>query len=310
MSKITWHKSAVRDVRPFFGAASLERILECADMRLFEDAEFTPEPAHVVEPQHLRKLALSVRPNFDVDSIDGGSLQLDELVLAVTVVQPFLKKTCVVAAVPLSDGLPKEIEIGDEVLNQIGGGGTANIDIALCLSKELPKKPGSPFLLGHWLAKKTFTLRPPKVAEEFDVEPMDDEGWKRMGLPAKTLYHVQYFGGMNEPATKDRQMAKVHVHIDAYNKLAVESNQRIARPALSMLAAEISCQLLEQSATEWENDDEATPNSPLAAFLKRLSQVQACDLAKLKAWVKEPGTPALRAALHADQNTVRTIAES
>ena len=65
---------------------------------------------------------------------------------------------------------------------------------------------------GHWLSKKTFDLRPPKQAEDFGVDPMDDDGWKAMGFPAKTLYHVEYYSGVNEQASKDHPIAKVYVH--------------------------------------------------------------------------------------------------
>lgn len=309
MSKVNWHKSAARDVRPFFGAATLENSLDAAEIKLFDDAQFSVETAFIVEPQHTEKLALTIRPNFNVAQIVDGSLKKGDLVLAVTVVQPFMKKTCIVTTLPLSGKIPEEIAVGDEILAQLGGGSNVNLEVALCLGKRLTKKPGSPFLLGHWLSKKRFTLRQPKLAEEFDVQPMDDQGWKQMGLPAKTLYYVEYFGGINEPAAKDKQMAKVRVHVDVHNKLTLETNSRLAKPMMAMLAAEISCQMLAASFSDWESAEEVTPQSPLAAFMKRLNNVQPCTLTQLKDLVKAPGMPKLKAMLHADQQTVRSITE-
>lgn len=309
MSKVNWHKSAARDVRPFFGAATFENSLDGAEIKLFDDAQFSAESAFVVEQQHIEKLRLVVRPNFNAAQVNEGAVHKSDLVIALTVVQPFMKKTCLVAKLPVSGEIPKEIEVGDEILAQLGGGSNVNVEIALCLSTKLTKKPGSPFLLGHWLSKKRFTLRQPKLAEEFDVQPMDDQGWKQMGLPPKTLYYVEYFGGINEPAAKDKQMAKVRVHVDVHNKLTLETNAKLAKPMMAMLAAEISCQLLAASFSDWDTTEEVTPQSPLAAFMKRLNNVDKCNLEQLKVLVKAPGMAKLKAMLHADQQTVRSITE-
>lgn len=308
-SKVNWHKSAVRDVRPFFAAVSLESSMDAAEIRLFENAQFSPELAFVVEPTDVEKLVISIRVNFNQE-LAFETVKKGDLVLAVTAVQPFLKKTRIVATFPIDDKLPSEIPIEDEVLADLGGGSNMNVEVALCLAKRLPKKPGNPFLLGHWLSKKSFALRAPKLAEEFDIEPTDDEAWKKIGYPEKTLYLVEYFGGMNEPVAKDKQTARVRVHADVYKKLSAEVNQRLAKPILSELAAEISCQMLAASWSDWEVADEVTPQSPLAAFLKKIHRLQPCTLEDLKKMVQQPGMPKLRALLHVDQQTVRSIVEA
>ena len=50
-------------------------------------------------------------------------------------------------------------------------------------------------------------LRAPKPAEDFNILPMEDKDWTDIGWPAKTLYSVEYLGGFNDPAEKDRQLA-------------------------------------------------------------------------------------------------------
>jgi hypothetical protein len=191
MSKINWHKSAAKDVRPFFGAATLESSLDSAEIRLFENAVFSHETTFIVEPQDAEKLCVTIKPNLNDAALAAGSIKKGDLVLAVTASQPFIKKTCLVSSLPVLNKLPEEITIGDEILAQLGGGLNINVELALCLAKGQPKKAGSPFLHGHWLAKKSFTLRQPKLAEDFDVVPMDDDAWKQLGFPAKTLYYVE-----------------------------------------------------------------------------------------------------------------------
>lgn len=309
MSKVIWHKSASKDVRPFFGAATLEDSVSKSEIRLYEDGEFIADEAFVIEPQDAAKLCVVVRPNLSPAALSSEAIKKGDLVLAVTAVQRFLKKTCVVAQLPVSAAMPSEIPIGDEVIAQLGGGANITIEVALCLSKPRPKQPGSPFLLGHWLSKKSFFLKAPKLSEEFDITPMDDEQWKQLGWPAKTFYAVQYLGGFNEPAAKDKKTAIVRIHTDIHKKLTLESSQRLAKPMMAALAAEISCQLIAGSLPDWETADEVVPLSPLSAFLKRVDRVQPTSFEDLKAMAKEPGMPKLKALLHADQQTVRFVSE-
>ena len=309
MNNVNWRKSAAKDVRPFFGTATLESSLASAEIRLFEGAQFSGETSFLIEPQDTEKLLVSVRPNLNGAALVSDSVKKGDLVLAITAAQPFLKKTCVISTFPVTGTTPDEVEIGSEVLDQLGGGSNIVVEVALCLAKRLPKKPGSPFLLGHWLSKKSFSLKAPKPAEDFDIQPMSDEDWTKMGWPAKTLYSVDYLGGFNEPAAKDRQLAKVRVHADIHKKLTLESNQRLAKPIMASLAAEITCHVIAASFQDWESADEVAPLSPLSAFLKRINRVQKCSFDELKALAKQPGMPKLKALLHADQQSVRAIAE-
>lgn len=310
MSKVIWRKSAIKDVRPFFGVVSLEDSLSSAELQINEDGPFSPEPVFVIEPGDVSKLRLTVRLNFSQAALNFDAVKKGDLVLAVTAVQPFIKKTIVIATFAIDKDLPDEITIEDEVLAALGGGSNMNLDLALCLKKKLPKNPGTPFLFGHWLSKKSFAIRPPKLAEEFDIEPTEDDAWKKLGYPAKTLYLVEYFGGINEPVAKDKQTARIRVHSDIYKKLTAESQQKLAKPILYGLAAELTCQMLAASIADWENADEVVPQSPLSAFMKKINRIQPCNLEEFKELAKKPGMPKLRALLHADQQTVRSIAEA
>lgn len=308
MSNITWRKSATKDVRPFFGAATLEKSVDLAEIRLYEDGPFMADTAHAVEPAEAAILNVALRPNLALPA--ELPMAKGDLVLAVTAVQPFMKKTVVVATFKASGKIPDEITVGADIIDQLGGGSNVNIEVALCLGKKLAKKPGSPFLLGHWLSKKSFAIKAPKLAEDFPIQAMTDEEWKQIGFPAKTLYSVTYIGGFNEPAAKDSLVAKVRIHADAHKKLTLESAQRLAKPMMASLAAEISGHIVAASLSEWDSASEAVQNSPLSAFIKRLSRVDpAFTFEKMKEYAKEPGMPRIKALLHADQQSVRSIAE-
>lgn len=310
MTIMSYHKSASKDVRPFFGAATLEEAVDGAQIRLFEDQPFTDSTSFTIEEHEVVRLALVVKPNLSEATLAGGSITRNKLALAVTAFNPFLKKMVLVQKVPLIKSVPEEIPIGAEVLERLGGGSNITIEVALCLSTALPKEVGKPFMHGHWLSKKAFDLRPPRSADDFGVDPMDDAGWKAMGFPPKTLYYVEYFGYVNEPANKDRPIAKVYVHSDVYKKLAADNLPKLSRAMMAFLAAEIPCQILVASFDDWKDAEVVEQRSPLSAFLKRIDKVQPCTIQQLKQLVSQPGMPRLRAILHADQQSVRQIAES
>jgi len=310
VSSSKYHKTATKDVRPFFSTATLEEAIEGAQIRLFEDQPFTDATGFTIEEQDVSRLALTVRPNLSEALLTGSAIARSKLALAVTVFNPFLKKTVLVHKGSLAKEAPEEIAIGSEVLERLGGGANVTVEVALCLATAAKKEAGKPFLQGHWLSKKSFDLRPPKLTEDFDVEAMDDEGWKAMQYPAKTLYHVDYYTGVNEPVVKDRPMAKVRIHSDVYKKLAADNLPKMSRPMMAFLAAEIPCQILAASLSDWKDAAVAEPRSPLSAFLKRINRIQPCTLEQLRALVESPGMPKLRAILHADQQSVRQVAEA
>jgi hypothetical protein len=310
VTNVTYHKSASKDVRPFFEAATLEEAIDRAQIRLLDGQPFTDASTFIVEEQDVSRLALVVKPNLSEATLAGGPISRGKLALAVTAVNPFLKKTVLVHKALLSKAAPEEIAIGPEVLEGLGGGSNLTVEVALCLAAALTREVGKPFLQGHWLSKKTFDLRPPKPAEDFGVDPMNDEGWVAMGYPPKTLYHVDYYGGINEPANKDRPIAKVFVHSDVYKKLAADNLSKMSRPMMAFLAAEIPAQILAVSFADWKEAEMVEPRSPLSAFLKRIDKVQPCTLQQLKLLVDQPGLPKLRAILHADQQSVRQVAEA
>lgn len=310
MTTTTYHKSASKDVRPFFDAAQQEKSLDHAQIRLLDGQPFTEATSFVIEEQEVPRLAIVVKPNISEAALVGGAIPRAKLALAITAFNPFLKKTVVVHKSSVAKAVPDEIAVGPEALEALGGGGNISIDVALCLATALPKQVGKPFMPGHWLAKKTFDLRPPKPIDDFGVDPMDDDGWKAMGFPPKTLYHVEYFGYVNEPASKDRPIAKVFVHSDVYKKLAADNLPKLSRPLMAFLAAEIPCQILAASLDEWRDVESVEKRSPLEAFLKRINKIQSCSLQQLQQLVGQPGMPKLRAILHADQQSVRQVAEA
>jgi hypothetical protein len=305
---VDWFKSEARDVRPFFELESLEPALSHCSIRIYENMPFTKSDSFVINDQDIARLDIAIRPTIDKSLIQSCPKAIrDKLILAVRTTNPFLKRNEI--AKHALNSVPEEIAIGSEVLERLGGGSNLDIDAFICLDGELPKHIGRPFLRGHWLAQKGFKLHPARIIEDFDIEPIEDERWKELGYPAKTLYLVNYIGPMNEKPAGNQQIAKVFVHADVHRRIAAETDSRKVRAIQSILGAEIVCQIIRASMSEWESASEPEPGSPLSAAFKRINKTFKCDLSELRALAAEPGLQKLRAILQADAGTVRAIIE-
>jgi hypothetical protein len=308
--RVNWSKSESRDVRPFFDVESLATAMDSAAIKLHETMAYTSERAFVLSEQDSRRLEISVRHGLDVRSVAAcKALKLADVSIVAIVGNPFLKRTRVVERHSLAGTVPDEISIGPEVVEALGGPSNLVLNVCLCLDRELKKAVGRPYFPGHWLSRTTFTIRSARIAEQFDVEPLDDEGWKARSLPPKTLYYVEYLGPINEAPVPNQQVAKVYLHADVYRQMAAESDPRKSRAIQSMLAAEIVCQILHASLAEWANISAPAERSPLAVVLKRINKNYKCSLMELRKLVEGQGMQRLRAVLQNDQEIVRAIVE-
>ena len=59
MTNAKYHKSASKDVRPFFEAATLEEAIDAAQIRLFENQPFTEATSFIIEEQEVTRLRIS-----------------------------------------------------------------------------------------------------------------------------------------------------------------------------------------------------------------------------------------------------------
>jgi hypothetical protein len=309
--KVNWSKSESRDVRPFFEVEQLAGAFSGAAIRLHDRMAYSEETSFVLNEQDIRRLNIMVRPALDTALVHAcPAVKTSRLSVIVLATNSFLKRSRIVDRYAV-DGLKREeISIGSEVLEALGGGANVSIDVCLYLNGELPIKTGRPYFPGHWLARKSFLLRSARLAEDFDVEPLDDDGWRARGLPAKTLYHVDYIGPMNEKLEQGQQLAKVYIHADVFRHMAAASDSKGMRAIQSVLAPEIICQILAASVSEWETARHPEQHSPLAALLKRINKSYKCDLPQLREMVQERGLQRLRAILQSDQETVRAIVEA
>lgn len=280
-----WHRSEPRDVRPFFAAQKAETALEQSGIRLTSDGEVTKDTHFELDDTDLRKLEPTLYPavvNSHLWMPEG--LSAADIELVVIARQPLLKRSELLGRYSLEELIPEEIEIPSEVLKSLGGGRNTQVTLALALAGDRPPQPGSPFVHGHWLARKSFAFRSRSTPILFDIRPRTDEEWVANKYPARTLYAVEYMSGIeSEPEEGINSVAVVYVHADSHNRLV---DTKLGDAVQPLLAAEIVTTILQQSLTDWENLDEAPKGSALDRLLKQLRKVSPITLSDLAELVR------------------------
>jgi hypothetical protein len=300
---IAWHRTEPRDVRPFFETVKAENALADTGIRLFANDDTFFDPSFDLDEIDFQKL----EPVVYITMVDPtlwmpDGLSANDLELVLIARHSFLKRSEVVSRHSLAGIIPSEIPIESDMLERLGGGRNLQITLALCLAIDREPVPGTPFVPGHWLARKAFLLRSRTMPALFDLQTRTDEAWKAAGFPAKTFFAVDYAGGIAGEMEDGSSVATVYVHIDAHNKMI---NSPIGDALQPMLAAEIILTIMLISFADWKDLELIDPASPLATLAKQLGDGTPLGLDDMKKLGHDSAK--LRALLQDRLSVVRAI---
>lgn len=270
---MAWHRTEPRDVRPFFETASAENALDNSGIRLFAGADTMLDTSFDLDEIDFQKLEPTLHISLaDPDQWMPVGLSASDLELVVIARHSFLKRSEIVDRHSMADPIPSDVPIDAELLARLGGGRNLELTLALCLATDREPVPGTPFVPGHWLARKSFVLRSRTMPTLFDLRTRTDEEWKAAGFPAKTFFAVDYSGGIAGEMEDGGSVATVYVHADAHNKMI---NSPIGDAMQPMLAVEMILTIMTTSFSEWKDLDAPHPASPLSTLAKQLGSNQA-----------------------------------
>lgn len=296
-----WHRSEHRDVRPFFAAAKAEEAVSETKIRLFDDQPPVDGPSCPVEEIDFSRLNPVVLPSLlPLESWMPQDYSPADFGLVVMATNPFLRRSVIVKEHPLSEATPAEVGLSPAMLEDLGGGRNLTVTVAVHLTTDHEPSPGQPFVVGHWISKKDFSIRSASGSGFYDVRLRKDEDWIAANYPAKTFYAVDYHGFICEP---DARIATVYVHSDAHTRLA---GDKLGLSVQKIIACEMIVQILQESISEWRTREQAEPRSPLYTILQKIDPQGAITIPQLRSLV-EGSTKRLRALLQDDADLVRSF---
>ncbi|TPL93814.1 hypothetical protein [Mesorhizobium sp. B2-3-12] len=300
---VAWHRTEPREVRPFFETAKAENALDDSGICLFAKGDTSRDTSFDLDEIDFQKLEPIIHAVLvDPTQWMPEGLTARDLELVLIAKNSFLKRSEIVARSILAEPIPTYFPIGSELLAKLGGGRNVQFTLALCLATDRPPTPGSPFVPGHWLARKTFLLRSRTLPALFDLQTRTDEAWKAAGYPEKTFFAVDYAGGIAGEMDDGSSVATVYIHIDAHNGMV---NSPIGAPLQPILASEIILSIVTASKSEWKDLDEFVPSSPLETLSRQLGDAEPLTLDTLKKLANDPSR--LRAVLQDRLSVVRGI---
>lgn len=297
-----WHREEPREVRPFFATIDAEQCVEGSSIRLFASGEILADTSFELDEIDFKKLAPIVYPVLAAPATwMPAGLKEKDLELVLIARHGFLKRSEILASCSVAH-VPSSWPVDTETLSRLGGGRNLQLTLAVCLRHDRTPAPGSPFVPGHWLAKKSFLFRSRTMPTLFDLRVRNDEEWVSANYPPKTFYAVEYLGGIDSELDEGASVATVYVHADAHNKMVSAAIGESLQP---MLGAEIITAILLESFKDWQAAESVDPASPLATLLKQLGKEKPLTLQGLKTLVQRP--PLLKATLQDRLSVVATV---
>jgi hypothetical protein len=301
----TWRRSEPREIRPFFAATAAENALKHAKIRLFERDAPSDLTTHAVEALDFPRLAVALLPELDMDTVFSATAQLARLPLEFVAFarDPFHKRVRFLHRQSVDSPIPQEIPVDQEVVESYAHGRALELTLALCLAEDASPPPGLPTVQGQWMSRKTFEIKLRTAPSLFDIRPIPDQEWQRMGFPARTFTLIERTRNLNEELAEDETVAIGYIHEDTYSAMATGSNGAMLQ---ALVAVDMLVDVVLESREELEGAEAVQPGTPLERLLSSLSRgSEKVTLIELCRLLGEPRR--LKAVIQAKLNVVFLI---
>jgi hypothetical protein len=182
---------------------------------------------------------------------------------------PFHKRVRFLHRQPVDSSIPPEIPVDQDIIESYAHGRAVELTLAVCLAEDAHPPPGLPNVQGQWISRKTFEIKLRTAPSLFDIRPIPDQEWKRMGFPARTFTLIERTRNLNEELAEDETVAIGYIHEDAYSAMVNGPNGTMLQ---ALVAVDMLIDVILESREELEEVEAAQPGTPLERLLARLSR--------------------------------------
>ncbi len=301
MNGKNWSRSESRPVRPFM---DISKVLLESKLRLVRDGDFFQEETHDISQIGREDLSLSVQiPQI---SLDGFSMRKEDLKLIVVANDNTLKRSEVVFSLVLDDIGVEPFEFSESQMRLFSWVGNSSIEVALVLTSDRQLDPGSPFLAGHWVAKKTFSLSKGMENPIFPILALSGEEFKKRGLPEDTVYYVDFVhDSLNIPHAEIGNAVHIFIHEDVFNAMA--KNEKSYRLAERILFSEIVACILANGLQNLDQEEEIREDGALFDLMRKVELSTGYKPEKQREFASKNGYIGLKAIFQSHLNLKRAF---
>jgi hypothetical protein len=293
-----WFRRISRTVRPFKFS---NEILANVQFRINDIEDYSDIESICISDINLDAINPSFKLHINEKEIEETlDLSIKDLNLIVSINDSVVKRIDLI----FNENLEKlnldsddnyVIEIPPSEVIKYSWSNKTKITIALVLNESKETRLGKPYLKGHWLSRKDFSLVHTVNAPKFNFQVIKPEQFKDMGLPSDTCYYISINGDdLNMPREEFQEVIKVYISEPINNFLAKNDSNPHGKTLSHIIAYDLAATILSYGFSNLPEDHEIQENSILHAAAFNLSKEVGKDIREIKAWAKEPGATKLR----------------
>lgn len=298
-----WERQESRVVRPF---KSTDNYLADCRLRLYADADFVDGPVVQTDGIQRDRLSLALKiptPPRDLEEAVGAEMK--ELCLLVSLEDRTFKNSPVLFSKKMSEFTGELVEVSD-IDERVSWSNDTRVHVALVLARNRKAGVGLARRAGSWLARKTFLLKLPHDTSTFQITPVNDEYFKKLGLPGSTTYFVSIQDpDLNQPPESVPELVKVYMHESVHSTLARDDESVIAKALIRNIYVDVASTILSAGFSSVEGDID--PNGILGLVSKRITKVTGIGLEKLRKFAQDNGGAQLRAVIQAEAGLSKSV---
>jgi hypothetical protein len=291
-----WTGTGTRELRPFFGAQSLEKALDEAAVRLSKGAEPQTEESIDVALSEVEGAGIELLPSLNAQHIaDVLADRAGDFALILTIRDPMFRRRVRTQRWSLAGDIPSSIEIPAAIIRKFGHGQRIEAALTICLSADRAPEAGWPSIVGSWIARKKFSFGIRTQNSGFDIQPLTAKIRAANKLPEGALVFADILGDIAAPMEEGESFASCYVAPKVFEAMQADRNGETLN---AIMQAEIIAAIISRIGEDLRDRDseDHDPRSPLAKVLKKIGGKEPMSVAAFRSLLNNPGR--LRAVIH------------
>lgn len=270
-----WRRTESRVVRPF---VNVEEALRNVRFKIQGNAEFDDRTSF--DASDTDRCEIHPQFLFDIQAPVSDMIRpltTADIHLVIRLSDARLRRSELVFERSIED-LPRTWTVAPEVKDRFSWKFGLTASVALVLREDRPPRPGLPFMRGHWIARKDFSVSSKPERRMFPIERWTAEDFARYRLPRDTVYWINFIrDDINERFNDPGEAFRICLRDDVYDALLDAEESPAGRAVMKLIEAEILTEVLWRGLNNLEPYDDIEKGGLLYAALSRVKKVTGAN---------------------------------
>jgi hypothetical protein len=266
------------------------------------------------------------RTSFDTSELDFGDIRPEfalnvqasapeavrpltaaDLALVIRLTDAKLRRSELVFESGIED-LPRTWALPPEVKERFSWKFGLTASVVLVLKANRSPEPGLPYMRGHWIARKDFSVRSVAERRTFPIQRWTAEEFARRGLPRDTVYWIEFMtDDLNVRFEDPSEALGICLRADVYDTLVDAEDTPAGRAVMKLIEVEILAEVVLRGLRNLETGDDIEKGTLLHSAVARVEKATGTNRNRLRAIVQELELGMLRAFAQAAVDARRDV---